>query len=106
MSPVLEPRWSGVEARLPDSLEDLRGPVSGVVGLPLHVAWSGLREFNLADRQLRLSLYRIVLNVGQHDDVVCYLNGDILRREWPVLRRLIARPLRIAWEHRFSLPVA
>ncbi|MFY7628179.1 hypothetical protein [Streptomyces soliscabiei] len=27
--------------RLPESLEELHGPVQGVAGLPLHMAWSG-----------------------------------------------------------------
>jgi hypothetical protein len=32
--------------RLPASLSELTGPEHGLVELPLHVAWSGLRELD------------------------------------------------------------
>ena len=40
---------------VPDSLGELTGPASGVVELPTHLAWSGLRVYDLGDeRQLGL----------------------------------------------------
>ncbi|MEU6526912.1 hypothetical protein ABZ892_29785, partial [Streptomyces sp. NPDC046924] len=33
--------------RLPESLDELRGPTQGVVELPLHVAWSGMTSYDL-----------------------------------------------------------
>ncbi|MFF9178687.1 hypothetical protein [Streptomyces sp. NPDC014793] len=33
--------------RLPESLEELRGPIEGAVELPLHVAWSGMTFYDL-----------------------------------------------------------
>jgi hypothetical protein len=86
----LASRWAGVERRVPESLDEFRGPSSGVVQLPLRLAWSGLREFDLADEKLRLSLYRTLLNVGQRDDLVRYLNAGILVSDWPVLRKLVS----------------
>jgi hypothetical protein len=46
---------------VPDSLGELVGPASGVVELPVHLAWSGLRVYDLGDeRQLRL-LYKTAI---------------------------------------------
>ncbi|MET7453968.1 hypothetical protein ABZT03_19205 [Streptomyces sp. NPDC005574] len=48
-----------------------------------------------------MSLYRTVLTEGQRQDLVAFLNRDLLIAQWPVLRKLIGRPLRDAWEIRF-----
>ncbi|WP_438828588.1 hypothetical protein [Streptomyces hesseae] len=95
---VLRARYAG---QLPASLDDLAGPVRGRVDLPLHVVWSGVRSFDLDRPRLRMSLYRTVLAEGLRQDVVTYLNRDLLLDQWPVLRTLISRPLREVWEARF-----
>ncbi len=97
----LPSRWATVERRLPENLADLCGPNSGVVSLPLHLVWSGIAEFNLDDRNLLLSFYRTLINVGQRGDMARYLNRELLQQEWPTLRMLVARPLREAWEAHF-----
>ncbi|MET9325058.1 hypothetical protein ABZX75_33725 [Streptomyces sp. NPDC003038] len=95
---VLHARYAG---RLPASLEKLAGPRHGVVELPLHVAWSGLRAYDLDRPRLRMGLYRTVLAEGQHEDLVTLLNRDLLLAQWPVLRTLISRHLRQVWEEAF-----
>lgn len=45
----LPSRWAGVGAKLPPALENLAGPAGGVVELPIDLAWSGDRSFDLAD---------------------------------------------------------
>ena len=95
---VLEARYRG---RLPQSLDDLAGPMSGTVQLPMHVAWSGLTAFDLDHPRPRMSLYRAVMAEGQRDDLVAYLNNDLLLGQWPVLRTLISRHIRNAWEAAF-----
>ncbi|MFE3553388.1 hypothetical protein ACFXKW_00675 [Streptomyces sp. NPDC059193] len=95
---VLHARYAG---RLPASLEKLAGPRHGVVELPLHVAWSGLRAYDLDRPRLRMGLYRTVLAEGQHEDIVTLLNHDLLLAQWPVLRTLISRHLRQVWEEAF-----
>ncbi|GAA2532903.1 hypothetical protein GCM10010423_30770 [Streptomyces levis] len=87
--------------RLPASLHELTGPATGTVDLPLHVAWSGRRTYGLDRPRSRMSLYRTVLAEGQRQDLVAFLNRDLLVAQWPVLRTLISRPLREAWEDRF-----
>ncbi|MFJ3310262.1 hypothetical protein ACIPSA_46175 [Streptomyces sp. NPDC086549] len=94
-------RWSHLADRLPDSLEDLSGPVFGSVELPLHLAWSGLTRFSLEDEQLLLGLYRIVLTNGLREDLTAYLNADLLMRHWPRLRIALGKPVRTCWEQRF-----
>ncbi|MFI1734071.1 hypothetical protein ACH40E_33635 [Streptomyces acidicola] len=87
--------------RLPTSLGDLAGPVQGRVELPLHVAWSGLRTYDLDRPQQRMSLYRTVLAEGQRDDLVVFLNRDLLLAQWSDLRPLISRHIRTVWEEAF-----
>ncbi|MGA4846543.1 hypothetical protein ACOBQB_09835 [Streptomyces sp. G5(2025)] len=84
--------------RLPARLEDLAGPAHGTVDLPLHVVWSGRRSYTLDQPRSRMSLYRTVLAEGQHQDLIDFLHRDLLIAQWPVLRTLISRPVRHAWE--------
>ena len=97
-APVLEARYKG---RLPGSLDDLAGPATGTVQLPLHVAWSGLTSFDLARARPCMTLYRIVLAEGQRDDILRYLNRDLLLGQWPVLRKLVSRHICRVWEAAF-----
>ncbi|MFE7777697.1 hypothetical protein ACFU5O_28115 [Streptomyces sp. NPDC057445] len=96
-----EPRWAHVAERLPGSIDELCGPRSGSVQLPLHLAWSGLTRFDLDDEQLLLGLYRIVLTNGLHEDLVAYLNADLLLQHWPRLRIALGKSVRTCWEARF-----
>ncbi|PNE42671.1 MULTISPECIES: hypothetical protein [Streptomyces] len=96
---VLRARYAG---RLPARLTDLKGPRHGAVDLPLHVVWSGLRSFDLDRPRSRMSLYRAVLTEGQRQDLVAFLDQDLLISQWPVLRTLISRSIRDVWEAAFS----
>ena len=87
--------------RLPAELSELHGPTHGTVHLPLHLAWSGLTEFDLDQPRLRMSYYRIVLGEGLHDDLLHYLDATLLVNMWPTLRTLISRDLRDVWEAAF-----
>lgn len=87
--------------RLPASLKALAGPTTGTVDLPLHIVWSGRRSYGLSEPRSRMSLYRTVLAEGQRPDLIAYLDRDLLIAQWPVLRRLVSRPLRDAWEDHF-----
>ncbi|WP_055534424.1 hypothetical protein [Streptomyces graminilatus] len=95
---VLRARYAD---RLPDSVEDLIGPAHGKVPLPLHIAWSGLRSYDLDRPRQRMSLYRTVLAEGQRDDLVTFLHRDLLIEQWPVLRTLVSRHIRTVWEETF-----
>ncbi|MEU5583315.1 hypothetical protein ABZ791_37860 [Streptomyces huasconensis] len=87
--------------RLPARPEDLTGPAHGTLDLPLHVAWSGRRSYTLDQPRSRMGLYRTVLAEGQRQDIIGFLSRDLLLAQWPVLRTLISRPARHAWEAAF-----
>ncbi|MFF3396909.1 transcriptional regulator [Streptomyces sp. NPDC002659] len=99
---VSELRRAKFARRLPTELPTLAGPAHGTVSLPVHLAWSGLTQFDLDQPRLRMSYYRIVLAEGMHDDLVHYLNRDLLISMWPVLRTLISRDIRAVWESTFT----
>ena len=94
----LPSRWSGHARRLPSSLEDLSGPATGTVVLPLQVAWSGRRAYDVSDERQRLMLYALLLAEAQREDLERFLHGESLVRMWPRLGRLLGPHARRAWE--------
>ncbi len=98
----LPSRWDGIEERLPRRLEDLHGPAEGILTLPLRLAWSGMRKFDLGVYRQRLAAYHVVVaEVRRHEDAEQYLNAAHLVEAWPDLRRFFGPPIRRAWETRF-----
>ncbi len=89
--------------RLPRRLEELRGPAQGVIVLPRHLAWPGMREFDVADDHDRRSMYGVVLTQGRRNDVARFLNARLLAEDWPVLRVSLDPKLRRWCERRFAL---
>ncbi|MGW3108274.1 hypothetical protein [Streptomyces sp. NPDC001100] len=87
--------------RLPESLDELRGPTHGVVELPLHVAWSGMTSYDMGNPRQRMGLYRTVLHEGLRDDLPRFLDQNLLLQMWPVLRTLVGRTVRTVWEDAF-----
>ncbi|WP_422734283.1 hypothetical protein ACN26Y_03220 [Micromonospora sp. WMMD558] len=99
-STALPSRLIGAADRIPASLDMMAGPDHGRVALPVRLAWSGLTEFDVTDPRERLTLYCLLIDCGQRDDVVRYVNPVLLRRDWPRIRRLTARRLTALWERR------
>ena len=95
--------WSSEAARLPGRLDDLHGPWKGVVVLPVHLTWHGLREFDVAVERPRLLLYSIVLSQGRRNDVARFINPWRLRDDWPQLRLMLSSPMRRACERKLGL---
>ncbi len=93
----------GLAGRLPSGPEELRGPSRGVVVLPSHLSWPGMREFDVSDDPARRSMYGIVLTQGRRNDVARLLNARLLREDWPVLRATLDPRLRRWCERRFAL---
>jgi hypothetical protein len=103
---ALGPRRAGWQrpVSLPTDLADLRGPLTGLVRLPLHVYASGrgpARGFDLADEAERAEVYQIVLTDGTTEDVCRYVNGEELLRLWP--RLWLPAHVRQAWQPRLGL---
>ncbi len=99
----LRPGRSAGAGRLPASLDELHGPAQGVVVLPRHLAWPGLREFDLSDGRLRRSLYGTVITQGRRNDMARFLNARLLREDWPLLRDSLDPKLRRTCERRLGL---
>lgn len=100
---LLRARRAGPGRRLPASLADLHGPASGTVVLPRHLAWPGLREFDVTDDRARRSLYGIVLTQGRPNDMARFVNPRLLREDWPLLRTSLDPKVRRNWERRMRL---
>lgn len=79
------------------SLADLRGPVSGMVELPLYLYWSGTHGwFSLDDPVQRRLVCTIVLREARcPDDLAAFVDGGMLTALWP--RMVLPRPVRKAW---------
>jgi hypothetical protein len=43
-------------------------------------------------------LYCTLLDCGQRDDIIRYVNADLLRKDWSRIRRLTSRRLVALWE--------
>lgn len=99
---ALPSRYAGVEDRIP-AWDAFHGPDRGVVRLPHRLAWSGPTSYDVGDMRQRLTLYSILLDCGQRDDVAAYVNRPLLKADWPNLRRLTSRELISAWEHQLPL---
>jgi hypothetical protein len=80
------------------NLADLRGPVTGLVELPLRLFWSGAgRTFDLDDPGTRQWVYETVLQeASRPEDLTAYLDGTTLVALWPKL--FVPKGVRRAWE--------
>jgi hypothetical protein len=94
---------TGLASRLPLRLDELRGPVQGVIVLPRHLSWPGMREFDLSDDGIRRSMYGIVLTQGRRCEVARFLNAGLLRQDWPLIRASLDPKLRRWCERQFAL---
>jgi hypothetical protein len=94
----LPPRWGEYARRLLCSLADLKGPAVGEVELPLHVAWSGRRVYDVGDSGQRLALYALLLAEAQREDRERFVHPESLVSMWPRLRWLLGPHARRAWE--------
>jgi hypothetical protein len=85
---------------LPDSLDELQGPQSGVIVLPESIAWTGRRTYDLDNESQVVIAYERILEESQSPrDLQDHISRSILTRVW---RRLyLPARLRRAWTQRF-----
>jgi len=82
---------------IPNSLNDLRGPTSGSVTLPLMLDWTPLNSYNLENPSRLRRLYETVLSEATSEvDIINYVDKDRLQVLWHELR--LPRRVRSAWE--------
>jgi hypothetical protein len=85
---------------VPETMEELAGPLTGIVMLPERLDWSERAEFRLDDPAERNLMYeRVIREATRPDDLRAYLNGEVLRDVW----RSLYLPVRVRrlWEVRF-----
>lgn len=83
-----------------DDLNQLSGPVGGVIELSHSVLWSpGGPQVDLDEPGGRALAYRAVLAEGTVEDLERTLNRDQLVEAWPAL--LLPRRVREMWQARF-----
>ena len=81
------------------SLDDLRGPGSGPLVLPLDVYWGPDPLVDLATASDVVKAYQAVLREGDVRAQESLLDRDLLIRTWPDL--LLPARIRARWETRF-----
>jgi hypothetical protein len=86
---------------VPETLEELTGPLHGVVELPQRLDWSEQGRYDLDDPQQLGLMYEVVLRESMRvEDLRTYVNGILLRKAWPHL--YLPRKVRTLWESRFT----
>jgi hypothetical protein len=103
---ALPPRWGAYARRLPSSLEDLRGPAVGEVELPLHVAWSGRRVYDVGQEDQRPVLYALLLAEAQREDLERFVQSESLVSIWPRLWQLLGPHAHREWERQLIAPTS
>ncbi|WP_132194456.1 MULTISPECIES: hypothetical protein [Kribbella] len=72
---------------VPESLDQLTGPRTGIVELGVPINWSPKHTFDLADHDDQVSLYTTVISEASTlEDLSRFLNKDLLIELWPQLR--------------------
>jgi hypothetical protein len=81
---------------VPKRLEQLQGPLDGIIQLPLSVYWGPKRWFSLTNRnQLRLA-YSTLLSEADTIELQTYVNYKVLQSVW--LDLVIPEKVRHLWE--------
>ena len=96
-SEVLPSRFADAAADVP-RWDELGGPSDGVVVLPVRLCWSGPPDFDVTDPAERLTLYTLLMGCGQRADIATYVNAELLRQDWPKVKRLTTQELTSVWE--------
>jgi len=96
----IPPRGYAKPVVVPDDLDLLSGPTTGVVHLPRHLKWSGNSRYDLNQPGRIADMYRTVINeAATATDLCTYLEQRTLRRLWPNL--WLPAAVRHAWETSF-----
>jgi hypothetical protein len=85
---------------VPDTLEELTGPVTGVIALPHHLDWGPRRSYDVEQTaDARLMYMRVIRESATPDDLRRFLNASLLRTLWPEL--VLPPRVRALWSSRF-----
>ncbi len=83
-----------------DDLDELAGPTTGTVALPIFMYWApGRNTFDLTIHDDLVRVYTCALTEGRIEDQRTFMNAATLRRLWPEIR--LPERVRTLWETRF-----
>lgn len=91
------PSWfEGYEQILPESLDDLKGPVDGFID-------RSIRPFPhaLDNWRMRIELYRELITSGRKVELEQYINRNHFIELWPYIRSCVCDGYRLPWEKKF-----
>jgi hypothetical protein len=83
----------------PDRLEQLQGPRSGLLDVPINVYWGPRHTFDLDNGSDVIQTYEAALREGRVIDQETLLNHELLLETWPDL--MLPVRVRELWETRF-----
>lgn len=83
----------------PERLEELAGPTSGVLELPITVMWAPDRTVDFGSRAGIFDAYQALLNEGTVEHQRTYVDAETLVAVWPELS--LPTRVRALWESRF-----
>jgi hypothetical protein len=82
-----------------DDLNELQGPLGGIVELPNRLLWQPNRTVDLDDAWARRWMYALVLREARsRDDLRTFLSAQLLLPLWQRLN--LPRAVRAAWQDR------
>lgn len=85
---------------VPESLDELQGPATGVVELPLSIYWApGEHTADVGTDDGAWITYVSALSEGRLEEIVRLVNAERLRQVWGQL--LLPRRVVTLWESRF-----
>jgi hypothetical protein len=99
MTYVDQPYWKLKEYFVPDSLDELKGPRTGKVNLPIDIYWGPFPEIDLADDAQAARAYRAIINQGTISQIRTLLNPNRLLQLWPKLT--LPRKVIDSWQNQF-----
>src|SRR5260370_34226377 len=77
----LVPRRLALGGRLPNRIEDPRGPVKGGILLPRNLSWPRMREGDVSDDCGPRDLYGVLLAQGHRHHIARLVNDHLLRHD-------------------------
>ena len=71
--------------------------------LPMHLSWPGMRECDVSDEATRRSMYGMLLSQGKRNDIVRFINAELLTADWAPIAESLEPKLRRLCERVFAL---
>jgi hypothetical protein len=70
--------------------------------LPMNLSWPGMRECDVSDEANRRSMYGMLLSQGKRNDIVRFVNAELLTADWPQIADSLEPKLRRLCEKQFA----